>query len=135
MNGIVDGYVHNLRLFGLTPSEFDLKFETRQEGKRNISVKALNNLSILSQGGISAALSRGIYRFIDFYRYRKIGFLCHLQNDVFRIRGTALPGSDRYLVYGGWMPPKIDIIAPTHAISFKEMLQRLSRVERAGGRK
>jgi translocation and assembly module TamB len=135
MNGVVDGYVHNLRLFGLIPSEFDLMFETREEGKRNISVKALNNLSILSQGGISAALSRGIYRFIDFYRYRKIGFLCNLENDVFRIRGTALPGSDRYLVYGGWMPPKIDIIAPAHAISFKEMLKRLSRVERAGSRK
>jgi translocation and assembly module TamB len=135
MNGIADGYVHHLRLFGVTPSEFDLMFETREEGKRNISVKALNNLSILSQGGISAALSRGIYRFIDFYRYRKIGFLCNLENDVFRIRGTALPGSDRYLVYGGWIPPKIDIIAPSHAISFKEMLKRLSRVERAGGRK
>jgi translocation and assembly module TamB len=130
MNGIVDGYMHDLRLFGTTPARFSALLESREEGKRNISVKALNNLSILSQGGLSAALSRGIYRFIDFYRYRKIGIVCDLEKDVFHLRGTARPGSDRYLVYGGLWPPKIDIIAPPSAISFSEMLRRLQRIER-----
>jgi hypothetical protein len=131
MNGIVDGYVHDLRLFGTTPARFSARFESREEGRRNISVKALNNLSILSQGGLSAALSRGIYRFIDFYRYRKIGIACELEKDVFHLRGTARPGSERYLVHGGVLPPKIDIVAPPSAISFSEMLRRLKRIERA----
>jgi translocation and assembly module TamB len=130
MNGIVDGYVHDLRLFGATPAKFTALLESREEGRRNISVKALNNLSILSQGGLSAALSRGIYRFIDFYRYRKIGIVCDLEKDVFHLRGTARPGSDRYLVFGGVLPPKIDIIAPPSAISFSEMLRRLKRIDR-----
>ncbi len=130
MNGIVDGYVHDLRLFGTTPARFSALLESREEGRRNISVKALNNLSILSQGGLSAALSRGVYRFIDFYRYRKIGIVCDLEKDVFHLRGTARLGSDRYLVYGGLLPPKIDIIAPPSAISFSEMLRRLKRIER-----
>ena len=38
MNGVVDGYVHGLRLFGVTPSAFEARLESRSEGKRNISV-------------------------------------------------------------------------------------------------
>lgn len=131
INGIVDGYVRDLRLFGTTPAKFSARLESCEQGKRNISVKALKNLTILSQGGLSAALSQGVYRFIDFYRYRKIGFICELENDVFKVRGTARSDSDRYLVYGGFLPPKIDIIAPPAAISFSEMLKRLQRIERA----
>ena len=131
MNGIVDGYIRELRLFGTTPAKFTALVESRLEGRRNISVKALNNLSILSQGGLSAALSRGLYRFIDFYRYRKIGIACELERDVFHLRGTARADTDRYLVYGGALPPKIDIVAPPSAISFSEMLKRLQRIERA----
>lgn len=132
MNGLLDGQIHGLELFGTTPSAFTAFVSTRKKGKRNISVKALNNLSILSQGGISSVLSRGIYRFIDFYRYRQIGFKCSLENDIFTLVGTALPGSNRYLVHGGLLPPRIDIISSTPTISFKEMLKRLKRIDRAG---
>ena len=132
MNGIIDGQVHGLRLFGVTPSAFEARLETRGSGKRNISVKALNNLSIISQGGISAALSQGLYRFIDFYRYRKIGFACALENDTFTLIGTAQPDSTRYLVAGSLLPPRIDITTSTPTISFKEMVQRLNRIDRAG---
>lgn len=130
MNGVLDGYVHNLRLFGLVPSRFDALIESKESGTRNISVKALNNLAVISQGALLGTLSRGIYRFIDFYRYRKIGLRLNLENDVFRLTGTALSGDERYLVYGGLLPPRIDIVAPQNTISFKEMLKRLSRIDR-----
>jgi hypothetical protein len=132
INGVADGFVHDLRLFGSVPSAFRAAFETRQKGKRNISVKAIKNLNTLSQGGLSAALSQGIYRFIDFYRYRKIGIRCSLRNDVFHLAGTAKPGTDTYLIYGGWLPPRIDVIVSTPSISFQEMVRRLKRLERAG---
>lgn len=132
INGVADGFVHNLRLFGSVPSAFTAEFETRQKGKRNISVKAIKNLNTLSQGGLSAALSQGIYRFIDFYRYRKIGIHCSLRNDVFHLTGTAKPGTDTYLIYGGWLPPRLDVIVSAPTISFQEMVRRLKRIERAG---
>jgi len=132
INGVADGFVHELRLFGSVPSAFNALFETRPAGKRNISVKAIKNLNTLSQGGLSAALSQGIYRFIDYYRYRKIGIRCSLHNDVFRLAGTAKPGTDSYLIYGGWMPPRIDVIVSSPTISFQEMVRRLKRIERAG---
>ena len=130
MNGVLDGHIRDLRLFGTTPSHFSAELSTREDGRRNISVKALKNLSILSQGALAEALSQGIYRFIDFYRYQKLGIHCTLNNDSFRLRGTAREGEDSYLVYGGLLPPKIDIIAPERAISFKEMLKRISRLDR-----
>ena len=132
INGVVDGHIYGLKLFGTTPAAFEAVVATRDQGKRNISVKALNNLSVISQGGMTAALSRGIYRFIDFYRFQKIGFKCALDNDTFTLLGTALPGSNRYLVHGGLLPPKIDITTTTPIISFKEMMTRLSRIDRAG---
>ncbi|WP_305043179.1 hypothetical protein [Geoalkalibacter sp.] len=134
INGIIDGYIHDLRLFGRVPSAFIAEISTRERGRRNISVKAINNLAVISQGGLSAALSRGVYRFIDFYRYRRIGMFCGLRNDVFVLRGTARPGSDLYLVDGGLLPPRIDVLAPQSAISFREMLRRLGRIDRAGTR-
>jgi len=132
INGVIDGHIYGLKLFGTTPAAFEAAVATRDQGKRNISVKALNNLSIISQGGMTAALSKGIYRFIDFYRFQKIGFKCALDNDTFTLRGTALPGSNRYLVNGGLLPPKIDITTTTPTISFKEMMKRLSRINRTG---
>ena len=133
INGIADGHIHNLRLFGKTPTRFAAEFATRESGKRNISVKALNNLTVISQGGVSQALSQGIYQFIDFYRYRKIGMACTLEKDVFRLEGTARPGSLKYLVDGGILPPRIDVIISSPKISFTEMVRRLQRIERAGG--
>ncbi|MBE0576003.1 MAG: hypothetical protein IH613_08915 [Desulfuromonadales bacterium] len=131
INGIADGYIHSLRLFDGMPSAFRAKFETRSEGTRNISVKAIRNLNTLSMGGLSAALSQGIYQFIDFYRYRKIGIDCWLQNDLFHLQGTAREGSDQHLIYGGLLPPRIDVIVSSPTISFKEMMSRLKRIERA----
>jgi hypothetical protein len=131
INGVADGFVRELRLFGPVPSAFRAVFETREKGTRNISVKALRNLNAFSHGGLSAVLSRGIYRFIDFYRYRKIGIRCWLRNDVFHLEGTAKPGTDTYLIYGGWLPPRIDVIVTTPTVSFQEMIKRLKRIERA----
>ena len=134
INGIMDGYIHDLRLFGTVPSAFVAELATRDQGLRNISVKALNNLTVISQGGLSAALSRGVYRFIDFYRYRKIGLLCVLRNDVFVLKGTARSDSDLHLVDGGLLPPRIDILAPGTGVSFREMLRRLERIDRTATR-
>lgn len=130
ISGLADGYVHGLRLFGTTPSAFQASLTTRSEGRRNISVKALRNLTVLSQGGLQAALSQGVYRFIDFYRYRRIGFVCSLEKDLFRLRGTAREDSEQYLIDGGLLPPKINIIAPATSTSFKEMAKRLGRLDR-----
>jgi len=130
INGVASGHVHKLRLFDGLPSAFEASFETAESGNRNISVKAIRNLNTLSQGGLSAALSQGVYQFIDFYRYRKIGMICSLHNDAFYLRGTAKTDSDQYLVDGGLFPPRIDVIISSPAISFKEMMRRLKRIER-----
>ena len=130
MNGTLDGQIDQLQLAGNIPSRFNARLQTRTEGERNISVKALNNLSVISQGGFAGVLGKGVYQFINFYNYRRLGLACTLRNDSFHLTGTAREESDRYLIDGGWLPPKIDIIAPPGTISFKEMLSRIKRVDR-----
>jgi len=133
INGILDGEIKGLELLGMTPVQFVADFETRDRGSRNISVKALSNIGIVAQGAMMGALQQGIYKFIDFYRYRKLGFHASLVNDVFRITGTALAGSNEYLIYGGIIPPKINMVAPHREIPFNEMLNRMQRIERRAG--
>ena len=129
ITGTMDGRVQDLSLFGIMPTRFRASLKTRPEGERVINVKAVRNLTLLSQGGLSGTLSSGIHRFIDSYNYRAIGLSCTLENDVFTLRGTADPVRN-VLVDGGLLPPKIDIIAPQNQISFREMLKRLGRMER-----
>lgn len=132
INGALDGQLTGAVLSGSSPMGFHASFATRDEGRRNISVAAINNLSVISQGAIMSALSQGIYQFIDFYRYSKIGIEARLAEDKFQVRGAAKSGSDRYLVYGGIIPPKIDILAPEGSISFAELMKRLRRIDRVG---
>ncbi|AJF07140.1 hypothetical protein [Geoalkalibacter subterraneus] len=129
ITGTMDGRVQDLSLFGTMPTHFRATLATRPEGERVINVKAVRNLTLLSQGGLYGTLSSGIHRFIDSYNYRAIGLSCTLENDVFTLRGTADPARN-VLVDGGLLPPKIDIIAPQNQISFREMLKRLGRMER-----
>jgi hypothetical protein len=55
-----------------------------------------------------------------------------LHNDVFRLGGTAKPGTSSYLIDGGWLAPRIDVIVSSPVISFQEMVKRLKRIERTG---
>lgn len=131
MRGIIDGHVRNLRFLGHEPSRFEARVETRPDKPRTISVRAIDNLSVVSQGSTSF-LNRGIYRFIPRYNYRKLGLECRLMNDRFNLRGVARKDSTRYLVDGGLLPPKIDVVSAEAQISFKELLSRLQRIDRSG---
>ncbi len=132
INGIIDGAISSLEMLGFIPIEFDAFVRTRARGSRNISVKALNNIGVISQGRVMSALERGVYKFIDFYRYQAMAFDCRLRNDVFYLQGRAKPGSEEYLIYGGILPPKINVVSPYRNIPFKEMVNRIKRLERAG---
>ncbi|NOZ69633.1 MAG: hypothetical protein GXP46_10435, partial [Deferribacteres bacterium] len=85
-------------------------------------------ISILGTGSSSSILDRGIYRFFKEYRYEKLGFRASLKNDRLRLLGIENRGNTGYLVKGGLLPPKVDVISYNQDISFKEMVSRLKRV-------
>lgn len=135
ITGVVKGYARNFFMEYGQPAGFDLKVETDRTKKtrREISVEAIENLSIVSTGipGISSALNRGINRFFKQYAYRGIGIECTLVNDVFRVRGTIREGGKEYLIKRPLFHG-IDVVNqnPDNEISFKDMQERVSRIFR-----
>jgi hypothetical protein len=96
--------------------------------EQKISVDALKKISILGTGSSTSILDRGIYQFFKEYRYDKLGFKAFLKNDNLLLLGIENEGNKEYLVKGGLLPPKVDVISYTQNISFQEMVSRLQRI-------
>ncbi len=127
MTGKIRGSVKDLVMSGMEPEAFDLLIESDPEGKgkRRISAEAVESLSIIG-GGAGIPL---IGRFFKTYSYDRLGIRCHLENDVFTLRGLIKKGKTEYLVKRGF-PFGVDVINrnPEGKISFRDMLDRLKRI-------
>jgi hypothetical protein len=130
ISGVISGRIKDLVMVNGQAQSFTARFETvRQKGvNQKISVKALKKISILGTGTSASVLDRSIYRFFKEYRYEKMGFDASLNNDNLLLYGLESTGNVGYLVKGGFLPPKVDVINYTQNISFKEMLKRLKRI-------
>lgn len=135
VTGILRGEIRGLTFSYGQPASFVLKLESvpRKGVPQTFSLKAVDNLTILSSGE-QASMGTGQFwmRFIRGFRYEKLGLLSTLHNDTFTLNGTIKEGGVEYLVkkpafFG------INVInrMPDKKISFKEMMNRLSRVGRS----
>jgi len=132
VTGIVRGEVRNLVLSYGQPERFEFRIESvpRKGVSQTFSLKAVDNLTVLSSGQpATAGTSRFWMRFIRGFRYEKLGIVSTLHNDTFTLNGTIHEGGVEYLVkkpalFG------INVInrMPEKLISFKEMAGRLRRV-------
>jgi hypothetical protein len=131
ISGIMQGYLKNLVITNGQAESFESSIETvkRKDVGQWISVEALKKISILGSGSSASILNSGIYEFFKKYRYKKIGFKGSLRNDNFLLLGFEAEGNKQYLVKGGLLPPKVDVINYTQNISFQEMLKRLKRIK------
>ena len=135
ISGILQGYVRDLEVVNGQPARFDALLETvKKKGvDQRMSVQALEKITILGSGATPSLFGKGIYRLFKEYRYAKMGFESRLRNDHFQVRGIEVIGDREYLVVGSLLPPKVNVINYTQNISFKEMVNRLKRIEAAGG--
>lgn len=133
VTGFVRGSITDFSMAYGEPSSFILRLEsdTSKSSSRMISVDAIENLSIIGTGssGISAVLNSGLNRFFKAYPYSRIGIMCTLKNDTFRLRGTIHEGNTEYLIRKGLFRG-IDVINqnPDNAISFRDMQERIGRI-------
>lgn len=132
VTGIVRGEILGLVLSYGQPSRFDLRLESvpRKGVPRTFSLKAVDNLTVLSSGQAASAGTGPFWmRFIRGFRYEKLGIVSTLRNDTFTLNGTIREGGVEYLVK---KPPLFGINVvnrmPDKKISFKEMSGRLKRV-------
>lgn len=132
VTGIVRGEVRNLVITYRQPERFEFRIESvpRKGVPQTFSLKAVDNLTVLSSGEqASAGTSRFWMRFIRGFRYQKLGIVSTLRNDTFTLNGTIHEGGVEYLVK---KPALFGISVvnrmPEKVISFKEMTGRLKRV-------
>jgi len=132
MNGVLQGSVQDCELFRWVPVRCSGRFETvKVKGvRRNISVKAINNISILGTGQSLGFLDQGIRSFFNSYTYSRLGISMTLENDVFLLRGLE-HRRDRELFLRGRLPFPIDVVnaQPGRTVSFQTMLRRLQTLD------
>ena len=132
VTGVVQGEVRNLVLSYGQPERFEFRLESvpRKGVPQTFSLKAVDNLTVLSSGEqATAGTSQFWMRFIKGFRYEKLGIVSTLRNDTFTLNGTIREGGVEYLVK---KPALFGISVvnrmPDKVISFREMTNRLKRV-------
>jgi len=132
VTGIVRGEVRDLVITYGQPERFDFRLESvpREGVARTFSLKAVDNLTVLSSGQQASGGTSGFWMsLIRGFRYQKLGIVSTLRNDTFTLNGTIHEGGVEYLVK---KPALFGISVinrePNKVISFKEMTGRLKRV-------
>ncbi len=132
VTGIVDVSIRDFVLSYGQPESFSLSIQSvpRKGVSRKFSLKAVDNLSVISSGGQAAPPSASwLMKFISGFNYSRIGIACSLRNDVFTLQGTIVEGGVQYLVRRATFFG-IDVVnaKPVNTIGFKDMIGRLERV-------
>jgi hypothetical protein len=132
VTGVVDVSVRDLVLSYGQPESFVLTIRSVpvKGVSQKFSLKAVDNLSVISSGGTSASPSSSfLTKFVNSFNYSRMGIACSLRNDVFTLQGTVIEGGVQYLVRRSTFFG-IDVVnaKPVNTISFKDMLGRLERV-------
>jgi len=132
ITGIVDVSLRDFALSYGQPENFILSIISvpRKGVSRKFSMKAVNNLSVISSNGPSAVPSNNLLtKLVSSFGYSRIGIACSLKNDVFSLQGTIVEGGIQYLVRRSTFFG-IDVVNgnPVNKISFQDMLDRLKRI-------
>jgi hypothetical protein len=132
VTGFVRGEVRDLVISYGQPERFFFQIESvpRKGVPRTFSLKAVDNLTVLSSGERASGGTGGFWmKFIRGFRYQKLGIVSTLRNDTFTLSGTIHENGIEYLVK---KPPLFGINVvnrePGKKISFKDMTGRLKRI-------
>ncbi|HEC60352.1 MAG TPA: hypothetical protein ENI24_12385 [Methylophaga sp.] len=134
ITGKLDGRLTGLRLSNWQPVQFDAHFATPENDKnrRRISQRAIDNLSQIG-GGVGGILSRSFLRFFEDFSYQKLGLNCKLLNEVCVMSGIDEAKQGYYIVKGGGLPPRINVVGYTRQVDWPDLIERLKAVSQSSG--
>ena len=132
VTGIVDMSIRDFAFSYGQPENFILSvISVPKKGvSRKFSLKAVNNLSVISSNGPAVAPKGNLLtKLVNSFHYSRIGIACSLKNDVFTLQGTIIEEGIQYLVRRSTFFG-IDVVNgnPGNTISFKDMIGRMKRV-------
>jgi len=131
IEGKLSGHITGLNMVAWKANSFDAFFYTPEndDSSHIISQRAVDNLTSLSGSDIGSVLSRSYLRFFENFRYDRLGVGCVLRNNICQMNGIeAASGSAYYIVKGGLLPPRLDIIGYSYEVDWNDLLGRLERV-------
>jgi hypothetical protein len=129
ISGRLDGHVHDLRMLDWKPVAFDAWLGTPadQGGSNDISRQAVNNLTTIGGGPVTAALTNPLMRMFSNFSYRRLGLGCRLVDYVCELQGLS-GDPDSVLILEGAGIPKITIRAFNRRIDWPQMVANLLAV-------
>ncbi len=132
IQGRLEGRVHGLVLKDWKPTTFDARFATPEgdDSRHRISQRAVENLASL--GGAGAVLSSTFLRIFEEFSYRRLGISCRLEKSVCEMGGVAPAERGYFLVEGGGLPPRIDVLGFNRRVDWQVLLGRVQRVTTEG---
>ena len=139
VTGLVNMDIQDFAMAYGQPEGFTMNIKSikRQGVPRKFSLKAVDDLTVLSTGSKSQAPSAKLLTtFVSSFNYDRIGISCSLKNDVFVLRGTIEEKGREYLVRRSQFFG-IDVVnaKPNNRISFRDMLGRLSQISQSQEKK
>jgi hypothetical protein len=134
ITGRLSGQIEDLQMINWKPVAFDAFFQSSGSDKstRKISQKAINNLSSLGGAGVTQALSRSVLRLFEEFNYSKLGWGCRLRHGRCAMRGVEPTAAGYYIVKGGLLPPRIDVIGYNQDVDWNDLLHRLQSITAVG---
>lgn len=128
IEGQLEGHVHGLVLKDWKPTRFEAEFATPDddETRHRISQRAVENLASL--GGAGAVLSTTFLSMFKEFSYRRLGISCRLEKGVCDMDGVAPAERGYYIVQGGGLPPRIDVLGFNRRVDWEVLLGRLRQI-------
>lgn len=125
IEGRLDGRIDNLVLENWQPAEFDAEFVTPEDdtSRHRLSQRAVENLASLGGGG--RVLSSTMLRFFESFSYDRLGISCRLRNGVCEMGGIESAERGYYIVKGGGLPPRINVLGFNDRVDWNKLVQRL----------
>jgi hypothetical protein len=122
MSGRLDGSINGLQLVGGTPVAF--KASLLAQGGGRISLRAANNLSVVTGGNPASGLQGAVMKLFKAASYKRMGLDISLQNGVCSLSGLDGDASGYSIVEGSGLP-YLHVTGTQNRIDWPLLLKRL----------
>ncbi len=139
MSGRLNGTIGQLRLVDWRPVAMDARLRTAGGGR--MSYNAVNDLTAIGGGGLSANLQTMALKMFDSFGYSELGIRCRLRDDVCSMGGIdplpagAVRGSadSGYTIVKGSGLPRITIVGHRRLVDWPTLVRRLREATQGQG--
>lgn len=122
ITGKLSGSVDGLRLVDWSPVAFQASLLA--DGGGRISQRAVNNLALLSGGGVASGLQRAMLKLFKHFDYKRIGLSCTLQDAICQMGGLSGDQEGYTLVEGSGLP-RLQLIGHQTRVDWPTLQRRL----------